>query len=67
MARKKKEVAVNPVSTEPVVIQGSHSIRTEHPDGRIEFVIDYDKLLNDVRETLSQPVTKPKRGRKKSV
>lgn len=39
---------------DPVVIQGSHSVRTEYPDGRVEFVIDYDKLLLDVKETLSQ-------------
>lgn len=64
MARKKKVVET---STEPVVIQGSHSTRTEYPDGRVEFVIDYDKLLLDVRETLAQPVTKPKRTRKKNV
>ena len=47
MARTKKAV------TEPVVIRGSHSTRTEYPDGRVEFVTHWDELVRDVREALA--------------
>jgi hypothetical protein len=40
-------------ATEPKIIQGSHSVRTEHPDGRIEFVTIWDKLLADVRAAIA--------------
>lgn len=46
MARTKK-------SGEPVVIRGSHSTRTEYPDGRVEFVTHWDELKRDVAEALS--------------
>ena len=40
-------------STEPVVIVGSHSVRTEYPDGRVEFESDWDKLKADVEAALA--------------
>lgn len=36
----------------PKVIQGSHSLRTEYQDGRIEFVTDWDALTRDVKQAL---------------
>ena len=50
MATKKKPV----VSQEPVVIRGSHSTRTEYPDGRVEFVTHWDELVNDVNAALKE-------------
>jgi len=47
MAKTKKSV------TEPVIIRGSHSTRTEYPDGRVEFVTHWDELVRDVQEALS--------------
>lgn len=44
MAKKTKE---------PKVIQGSHSTRTEHPDGRIDFTIDWAKLAVDVNQAIN--------------
>ena len=46
MATKKK-------ATEPVVIRGSHSTRTEYPDGRVEFVTHWEELQRDVAEALA--------------
>jgi len=40
-------------ATGPKIIQGSHSVRTEHPDGRVEFVTIWDKLLADVRAAIA--------------
>ena len=48
MARTKKAA-----STEPVVIRGSHSTRTEYPDGRVEFVTHWDELERDVKAALA--------------
>lgn len=50
-------------STEPVVIVGSHSVRTEYPDGRVEFVSDWDKLKADVEAALASVADeKPKKA-----
>lgn len=38
---------------EPKVIRGSHSTRTEYPDGRVEFVTHWDELVRDVDAALS--------------
>lgn len=38
---------------EPKVIRGSHSTRTEHPDGRVEFVTHWDELVRDVNDALA--------------
>ena len=71
MATKKKVVA-----TEPVVIRGSHSIRTEYPDGRVEFETIWEELVNDVNAALNQyaktkteekPAKKVKKGVKEAV
>lgn len=68
MAKKK-------VAGEPKVIVGSHSTRTEYPDGRVEFETDFDKLRMDVLAALSEyeanklvnmkPAVKAKTTRKK--
>jgi hypothetical protein len=49
MATKKKTQ-----SAEPVVIRGSHSTRTEYPDGRVEFVTHWDELKRDVDAALAE-------------
>ncbi len=36
----------------PKVIKGSHSVRTEYEDGRVEFVNDWDALKRDVTTAL---------------
>lgn len=36
----------------PKVIEGSHSIRIEHENGRVEFTTDWDKLEKDVKQAL---------------
>ena len=69
MARTKKSTN----ETWPKVIQGSHSIRTEYEDGRVEFESDWEALQRDVREAIAsvenksvvEESTKPKRTRKK--
>lgn len=37
---------------EPKIIRGSHSTRTEYPDGRVEFVTHWDELVRDVRAAI---------------
>jgi hypothetical protein len=67
MARKKKE---EKVTSEPIVIQGNHSTRTEHPDGSVEFEINWDALESHIKEVLTtheescKLVEKPKQLRK---
>lgn len=71
MARTKK------ATTEPVVIRGSHSTRTEYPDGRVEFETHWDELVRDVQAALASVSTdivvateekvKKTRGRKKAT
>jgi hypothetical protein len=67
MARKKK---VENETSEPIVLQGNHSTRTEHPDGSIEFEINWDALESHIKEVLTtheescKLVEKPKRLRK---
>jgi hypothetical protein len=60
-------------SGEPVVTVGSHSVHTRHPDGRVEFVVDDEKLRADVLEALAmfadvtpdkKPAVKAKTARK---
>ena len=72
MARKSKSIEV---SGEPKVIRGSHSTRTEYPDGRVEFVTHWDELVRDVQAALASvstnlveaTETKVKKTRKKKV
>jgi len=40
--------------TWPKVIVGSHSTRTEHEDGRVEFVTHWDELTRDVQNALTE-------------
>ena len=59
------------VSAEPVVIRGSHSIRTEYPDGRVEFESNWEELKNDVNAALAEYAKtnlkdKPKTEKKKA-
>ena len=41
-------------TTWPKVTLGSHSVRTEYEDGRVDFVTDWDKLAKDVREAIAE-------------
>lgn len=41
-------------TTWPKVTVGSHSVRTEYEDGRVDFVTDWDKLAKDVREAIAE-------------
>ena len=51
MATKKSKKSE--VAGEPIVTVGSHSVRTEYADGRVEFVVDDEKLRADVMEALA--------------
>lgn len=55
--KKVKEVK----SAEPIVTVGSHSVRTQYPDGRVEFVVDDEKLRADVMEALAMFATAEKK------
>ena len=68
MATRKKKTE----TTEPIVTVGSHSVRTQYPDGRVDFVVDDDKLKADVLAALEEyslsnkkPAVKAKTTRKK--
>ncbi len=37
----------------PVVQEGSHSTRTLHEDGTVDFVIHWDKLEKDVQKAIA--------------
>ncbi len=50
MPRKPKETAA---VGEVKVIRGSHSTRTEYPDGRVEFETHWEELKRDVAEALA--------------
>lgn len=56
----------------PRVVKGSHSVRTEHEDGRIEFTQDWDALARDVSLALANQTNtvvqeKPKRTKRSRV
>ena len=67
MATKKSKKSE--VAGEPIVTVGSHSVRTQYPDGKVDFVVDDVKLRADVMEALAMfatiPEEKPKKTRKK--
>ena len=71
MATKKIKKAK--IEGEPVVIRGSHSTRTEYPDGRVEFVTHWDELKRDVEEALAEftntfkEAETPKKTKKKKI
>lgn len=48
------------VEGEPVVVVGSHSVRTQYPDGRVDFVVDDEKLRADVMAALAMFATEKK-------
>jgi hypothetical protein len=59
MPRPKKTVTTEnkPKKTKenwPKVIEGSHSVRTEYEDGRVEFVTDWEALKRDVSQALRE-------------
>ena len=65
MATKKTKI----LATEPVVTRGSHSTRTEYPDGRVEFETHWDELVRDVEAALAdyaktKPAEKPEAVKK---
>lgn len=41
-------------SEEPIVTVGSHSVRTQYPNGRVDFVVDDVKLREDVMAALAE-------------
>lgn len=49
MATKKTKT-----SGEPIVTVGSHSVHTLYPDGRVDFVVDDEKLRADVMAALAE-------------
>jgi len=52
----------------PKVTIGSHSVRTEYQDGRVDFVWNWEALQRDVRDAIAsvenKTEEKPKRTRK---
>ena len=60
--KSKKSDVVNDL----IVTVGSHSVRTQYPDGRVEFVVDDDKLRADVMEALAMAATTPAEKPKKT-
>ena len=64
-----KKPVVKNKSAEPIVTIGSHSVRTQYPDGRVDFVVDDEKLRADVMEALDMVATataKPKAKKTKA-
>ena len=57
MATKKTKQVKDAI--DPVVIVGSHSIRKEYADGRVEFESDWDKLKADVEAALATVAKAP--------
>jgi hypothetical protein len=69
--RKKKTESADAL---PKIIRGSHSTRTEYPDGRVEFETHWDELVRDVQmailsaeSKISETAEKPKRKRKEKL
>jgi len=54
MATKKPADKPAKKSKYPIVTVGSHSVRTEHENGRVDFVVDDDKLYADVVAALAE-------------
>lgn len=55
-----KKTKKSEVAGEPIVTVGSHSVRTQYPDGRVDFVVDDEKLRADVMEALAMFATEKK-------
>ena len=54
----------------PIVTVGSHSVRTEYPNGRVDFVVDDVKLREDVLAALAEfdaITNQPKKTRAKKA
>ena len=63
MATKKPTTKKTKTTGEPVVTVGSHSVHTRYPDGRVDFVVDDEKLRADVMEALALATQKPKKAK----
>jgi hypothetical protein len=64
-----KKTKKSEVVGESIVTIGSHSVRTEYPDDRVDFVVDDEKLRADVMEALDMVATntaKPKAKKTKA-
>lgn len=48
-----KKTKKSEVTGEPIVTVGSHSVRTQYPNGKVDFVVDDVKLRADVMEALA--------------
>ena len=67
MATKKTKEKFIEDAIDPIVTIGSHSIRKEYADGRVEFESDWDKLKADVEAALATVAkTEPKKPAKKT-
>ena len=73
-AKAEVNAAITKAVSKPIVTVGSHSVRTQYPDGRVDFVVDDEKLRADVMEALAmfasvipekKPAVKAKTARKK--
>ena len=53
MPTKTPKAKKSKATGEPIVTIGSHSVRTQYPDGRVKFVVDDDKLRADVMAALA--------------
>lgn len=69
-----KKTKKSEVAGEPIVVVGSHSVRTQYPDGRVDFVVDDEKLRADVLAALAEfsasekkPAVKAKTARVKKA
>ncbi len=47
-------MATKKQNNEPKITRGSHSIRTEYADGRVEFETIWEDLVNDVNAALNE-------------
>ena len=59
-AKAEVNAAITKATSEPIVTVGSHSVHTLYPDGRVDFVVDDDKLRADVMEALAMFATEKK-------
>lgn len=71
MVTRKKATEENNISTPkkksskksnewPKVTIGSHSTRTEYEDGRVDFIWDWEKLQQDVKQAIEEYEQKQK-------
>lgn len=51
---RKKKTEEQLQETWPKIIKGSHSVRTEYEDGRVDFETDWEALKRDVQNALTE-------------